>query len=719
MTKLGHKFSSSAQRLIIFLGLTIAIISARSFAQGAPTAPSGLGAVATNCNLVSLSWQAAADNSGTGLKSYTIWRSDNSNPLIVIGASRTWFADTLLVPSATTLSYYVIAQDNAGNYSSPSGTIAVNTPACETAAGEVAIDGATMEPLGRNVAVYGTEQAILYLKWNSNYTSKDTWIHVSDPSTGQDSQFMLHPQAGYQFETNYILTSSSDLWTFSTDTGSSGNLQLNHYRLTGTSYSGAILLSSQPLGDSYSWGESLIELKSGGILAAWNEWSPGRYKGNLAIGVAYLSPAGAMSSHFPINLGSPGTTKSRIALAQHPADGSIWLFDKVDTAQSIFALHFTEGQNDITLDSTNPAFITQAANGPNGPDSEFPYLAAVSDSTRSQILLAYQNQESQFVYADPLYGSNSIFLRRAPISIAQIDANGTTSFISFPNTTERLLQFGFSALPNGDLWLTYQPIDPTNYTWNEVFTSAYSNGSWSTPVSVGHNFNNYNNASGLGFDPGAIVSRSDQAMVAFVAPDRQLHAFDLTNLAPAVPSPPATAVTSPATGSTVSGSVVVAISASSAAGVSRVELWLDSVLVGTATSAPYNFTWTTTAAANGAHTLLSKAYDVNGDVGSSSPVSVTVNNVAPVNLLLSIVSPSNGGTVPKGQKVTISALATDSATITKVQFFVDGSMIGSVTNAPYGYSWKVPNKKGTHTIKAQAFDSAGNTASQSISVSAQ
>ena len=431
----GSIFSPIARLFFVVAAIIMAGSSERGLAQVAPNAPSQLSAIAPDCNQVSLTWQAAVDNSGTGLKSYTIWRSDNSNPLIEIGASRTWFADTLLVPSTATLSYYVVAQDNAGNTSLPSNTFAVNTPACTIAAGETAIDRATMEPLGRAMAVYGTEQAVLYLKWNSNYTSKDTWIHISDPSTGQSSQFMLHPQSGYQFETNYVLTSSTDLWTFSTNTGSSGNLKINHYRLSGTPFSAATLMSSQSVGDAFSWGESLVQLKSGAVVAAWNEWSPGQYTGSLVIGVAYVSTSGAVTSHFPITLGAPGTTKSRLALAQHPADGSVWLFDKVDTAQSIFALHFTELQNDLSLDWTNAAFITQTANSPNGPDSEFPYLSAVADATRNEVLLAYQNQQSQYVYSDPLYGTNSIFLRQAPISIAEIDASGTTNFIPFPYST--------------------------------------------------------------------------------------------------------------------------------------------------------------------------------------------------------------------------------------------------------------------------------------------
>jgi beta-lactamase superfamily II metal-dependent hydrolase len=97
--------------------------------------------------------------------------------------------------------------------------------------------------------------------------------------------------------------------------------------------------------------------------------------------------------------------------------------------------------------------------------------------------------------------------------------------------------------------------------------------------------------------------------------------------------PPATSITSPASGATVSGTISVTASATDDVGVTLVEFYLDGVLQASDTTAPYAWSWNTTGAINGAHTLTSKAYDAAANVGTSSPIPVTVNN--PVGLDLS------------------------------------------------------------------------------------
>jgi Bacterial Ig domain len=91
-------------------------------------------------------------------------------------------------------------------------------------------------------------------------------------------------------------------------------------------------------------------------------------------------------------------------------------------------------------------------------------------------------------------------------------------------------------------------------------------------------------------------------------------------------TPPTTAITAPANGATVSGTVSVTASASDNVGVTRVEIYVDSALAATLTSSPYAWSWNTTTAANGAHAIVSKAYDAAGNVGTSATVTVTVAN---------------------------------------------------------------------------------------------
>ena len=89
---------------------------------------------------------------------------------------------------------------------------------------------------------------------------------------------------------------------------------------------------------------------------------------------------------------------------------------------------------------------------------------------------------------------------------------------------------------------------------------------------------------------------------------------------------PATSITSPAAGATVSGTTAVSASASDNIGVTKVEFYLDGVLQSTDTSSPYSWSWTTTSFADGSHSLSSKAYDAAGNNGSSASVSVMVAN---------------------------------------------------------------------------------------------
>jgi hypothetical protein len=109
-------------------------------------------------------------------------------------------------------------------------------------------------------------------------------------------------------------------------------------------------------------------------------------------------------------------------------------------------------------------------------------------------------------------------------------------------------------------------------------------------------------------------------------------------------TPPTVNIDTPANDATVSGTVNVSASASDNVGVTRVEFFVDGTLASTDTTSPYDFSWDTAGASNGSHTLMAKAYDAAGNVGTSATVSVTVNNsaipAAPSNLTATAISKS-------------------------------------------------------------------------------
>lgn len=81
--------------------------------SSAPSAPSNLKAVANHQGKVSLTWLASTDSSLTG---YDIYRNNQK-----VGTSlSTSFSDS---PGTGTFSYYIIAKDSAGNFSTPSNTV--------------------------------------------------------------------------------------------------------------------------------------------------------------------------------------------------------------------------------------------------------------------------------------------------------------------------------------------------------------------------------------------------------------------------------------------------------------------------------------------------------------------------------------------------------------------------------------------------------------------
>jgi hypothetical protein len=94
---------------------------------------------------------------------------------------------------------------------------------------------------------------------------------------------------------------------------------------------------------------------------------------------------------------------------------------------------------------------------------------------------------------------------------------------------------------------------------------------------------------------------------------------------------PTVSITSPSVGATVSSTTTINANASDntgGTGVARVEFLIDGTVVNTDTTSPYSYAWNTTAASDGNHVIMVKAYDnaTPANVSSSSTVNVTVDN---------------------------------------------------------------------------------------------
>jgi glucose/arabinose dehydrogenase/peptidoglycan/xylan/chitin deacetylase (PgdA/CDA1 family) len=90
---------------------------------------------------------------------------------------------------------------------------------------------------------------------------------------------------------------------------------------------------------------------------------------------------------------------------------------------------------------------------------------------------------------------------------------------------------------------------------------------------------------------------------------------------------PLVSITSPTASSTVSGIVNITASSTDNVAVAGVKFLVDGVLIGSEdTASPYTASWNTASSTNGIKTLRAVSRDLAGNVSTSSPISLTVNN---------------------------------------------------------------------------------------------
>jgi len=203
------------------------------------------------------------------------------------------------------------------------------------------------------------------------------------------------------------------------------------------------------------------------------------------------------------------------------------------------------------------------------------------------------------------------------------------------------------------------------------------------------------------------------AVTAYNAPGQESSFSNIVTIAEQ--SPPTVAISSPADNSAVSDTVSVNVSASDNAGVTKVEYYVNNVLLGMNTATPYSFSWDTSSVAPGVYVLTAKAFDAAGNVSQSTNlVTVAIDLIAPNSALTSPVNSS----VLSGI-VTVNANATDNVAVTEVEFYCNGVLIYAGNLSPYSFNWDTRSvANGGYTLVAKAYDNAGNsTQSSAVAVS--
>lgn len=194
-----------------------------------------------------------------------------------------------------------------------------------------------------------------------------------------------------------------------------------------------------------------------------------------------------------------------------------------------------------------------------------------------------------------------------------------------------------------------------------------------------------------------------------------LAANQTANFTVQVNQAPTATMTSPVHGATFTspGAIHLAANATDPDGtISKIEYKAYSsatgvITLGTSTTAPFSFDWTTAPA--GVFSLSAIPYDNLGRPGQQQNTTqiTVVSSTAPT---ATITTPPNGTTCRIGDWVPVTATATAApgAVVTQVNFYEGTTLIGIKTSSPYSIYYN-PQVAGTFAITAKAIDNSGNS----------
>src|ERR1043166_3859271 len=163
----------------------------------------------------------------------------------------------------------------------------------------------------------------------------------------------------------------------------------------------------------------------------------------------------------------------------------------------------------------------------------------------------------------------------------------------------------------------------------------------------------------------------------------------------------AIAITSPTNGSLFAAGAPINISASVVGfTATRVDFYGGTTLLGSATTAPYSFSWTN--APLGSNSFSAVAVDGSGGTLTSATV-----NIAVLSPGITIVDPADGTYVVNTNSISVSAIGlVPSGSITNVDFYVDKNIFATDGAAPFSGVWS-PITGGVHSFTAIGKDTGG------------
>jgi hypothetical protein len=137
--------------------------------------------------------------------------------------------------------------------------------------------------------------------------------------------------------------------------------------------------------------------------------------------------------------------------------------------------------------------------------------------------------------------------------------------------------------------------------------------------------------------------------------------------------------------------------------VASVEFFVNGVSVGVDNATPYAQSYTIPTNVNGSYSVQAKATDNLGLVGAFA--STTMNVVANTPPTCVLTNPTASQLITAPTVINLTATATDGDGVTGVDFYVNGSVVGSDATSPYEYAWT--STAGIRTFYAKATDAFG------------
>jgi hypothetical protein len=175
---------------------------------------------------------------------------------------------------------------------------------------------------------------------------------------------------------------------------------------------------------------------------------------------------------------------------------------------------------------------------------------------------------------------------------------------------------------------------------------------------------------------------------------------------------PTGALASPLSGSTVSGSVTLGVSANDANPIASVEYFVGGGSAGTSSSAPFQQAWDSASGGDGPVSIHAVITDMAGNSHTTGGVTVTVDNFAPT-ITLSALAPFVSGTV--GLSATASG---DTTQVTFERRPAGGggwTTIGTSLGGPWSASFDTTAVgDGNYEVRAIAVDAGANSGTSNV-----